>query len=97
LDDGEPYTLKYRPDGKILALGHTRGVSLIDMDVDSWIAEARRIANRNFTADEWDRYYPDEPYHRTVRSLPWPNDLPEDERKRAEALENEHPEVREAP
>ncbi len=97
LADGQPYALEYRADGKILALGHTRGVSLFDMDVGSWIEKAQRIANRNFTADEWDRYYPGEPYHRTIRSLPWPNDLPEDERKQAEALEQEQLEVREPP
>jgi len=97
LADGEPYTLEYRRDGRVLALGHTRGVSLFDMDVGSWIEKAQHIANRNFTADEWDRHYPGEPYRRTIRSLPWPNDLPEDERKQAEALEKEQLEVREAP
>jgi len=97
LADGEPYTLKYRRDGKMLAVGHTRGVSRFDMDVGSWIEKAQRIANRNFTADEWDRYYKGEPYHRTIRSLPWPNDLPEDERKQAEALEKEQLELKEAP
>jgi len=89
LGEAHPYSLEYRRDGKVLALGHTRGVSLFDMDVGSWIEKAQRIANRNFTGDEWDRYYPDERYRRTIRSLPWPNDLPEDERQQAEASEKE--------
>ena len=51
-----------------------------------------RSANRNFTRDEWTRYFPETPYRRTIRSLPWPHDLPEAERKQAEAFEKEHPE-----
>jgi WD40 repeat protein len=97
LTDGEPFTVEFRADGKMLALGHTGGVSRFDMDVGSWIEKAQRIANRNFTADEWARYYPDEAYHRTIRSLPWPSDLPENERKQAEALEQEQPEGKESP
>jgi hypothetical protein len=89
--------VQYSGDGKVLSVGHTQGVSLIDMDVGSWIEKAKRMIYANFTSDEWDRFYPDEPYHRTIRSRPWPNDLPEDERKRAEALENENPEVKAAP
>jgi hypothetical protein len=85
LADGEPDSVEYRADGKVLAIGHSRGVSLFDMDVNSWIEKAQRIANRNFTRDEWDR------------SLSWPKDLPEDERKEAEAWEKEQLEVREAP
>ena len=39
------------------------------------------------------RYFPDETtYHRTIRSLPFPHDLPEAERMKAEAFEKEHPE-----
>jgi WD40 repeat protein len=96
LAEGQPYAVEYCGDGKVLSVGHTRGVSLFDMDVGSWLEKAQRIANRNFTGDEWDRHYPGEPYHRTIRSLPWPNDLSEDDRKRAEALEKEQLDGREA-
>ena len=50
------------------------------------------MANRNFTRAEWTQYFPETPYRRTIRSLPWPHDLSDAERKRAEAFEKEHPE-----
>ena len=37
-------------------------------------------------------YFPETSYRRTIRSLPWPHDLPEAERKQAEAFEKEYPE-----
>ena len=52
---------------------------------------AGEIANRNFTRGEWRRYFPDEPYHRTFRKLPWPSDLPESGTKQAEQKEQELP------
>ena len=72
------------------------GVVLFDADPASWLRKAGQIANRNFTRLEWTRYFPETPYRRTIRSLPWPYDLPEAERKQAEAWEKEHPEGREA-
>jgi hypothetical protein len=88
-------------DGKALAAGYGGGggggVVLWDVDLGSWQRLAGRIANRNFTRDEWRQYFPDEePYRRTIRSLPWPHDLSEVEREAAEAWEGEHPEAQEA-
>ena len=69
------------------------GVVLFDADPASWLRKAGQVANRNLTRDEWKRYFPDETiYRRTIRSLPWPHDLPEAERIQAEAFEKEHPE-----
>jgi hypothetical protein len=70
-------------------------VVLFDIDLASWRRKAGRVVNRNFTREEWARYFPDfpkVPYRRTIRSLPWPRDLSEHERTRAEAWEKEHPE-----
>ena len=65
---------------------------LLDGDPASWRAKAGQVANRNFTREEWRQFFPDTPYRRTIRSFPWPHDLPEAERKQAEAWEKEHPE-----
>ena len=54
------------------------------IDLKSWQCIAGWIANRNFTRDEWHQYFPDQPYHRTFRKLPWPSDLPEKEQEQAE-------------
>jgi hypothetical protein len=73
------------------------GVVLVDSDPEKWHWEtkAAKVANRNLTRLEWTQYFPDHetPYHRTVRSLPWPLDLPEAELLKAEEVEQEHPEV----
>jgi WD40 repeat protein len=95
--EGDVRGVAFGPDGKSLAAGyavpgHKGGVVLWDMDLGSWKAHARQIANRNFTRAEWQQYFPDTPYRRTFRTLPWPSDLPEDEREKAEQRESEQPE-----
>src|SRR5262249_40252150 len=59
-----------------IALKQT-GVVVFDADIDSWREKAGRIANRNLTWTEWKECFPDTHYRRTIRSLPWPHDLPE--------------------
>jgi hypothetical protein len=70
----------------------TGGVVLFDADPASWRRKAAQTVNRNFTWLEWTQYFTKTTYRRTIRSLPWPHDLPEVERKPAEAFEKEHPE-----
>ena len=94
--EGGGQSVAFSPDGKTIAAGYGLGgggggVVLWDVDLESWQCIAGRIANRNFTRDEWRQYVPDEPYHRTFRKLPWPSDLPETERKQAEQKEQELP------
>ena len=91
--------MAFGPEGKIAAgYGVVRGnvfvggVVLFDTDPASWLRKAGQTANRNFTRLEWTRYFPETSYRRTIRSLPLPHDLPEAERKQAEAFEKEHPE-----
>ena len=35
--------------------------------------KAGQVVNRNFTREEWGQFFPDTPYRRTIRSLPWPH------------------------
>jgi WD40 repeat protein len=93
---GHPICLAFSPDSNTLAAGYdgvggTGEVRLWDVDLESWVRKAGRVANRNFTWEEWRQYLPDEPFHRTFRELPWPSDLPPTERTQAEKRENELP------
>ena len=94
--EGYVRSVAFGPEGKIAAGygggGPGGGVVLFDADPASWLRKAGQTANRNFTRLEWTRYFPETSYRRTIRSLPWPHDLPEAERKQAEAFEKEHPE-----
>ena len=40
----------------------------------SWLKRACRIANRNLTREEWQRYMGDLPYRKTIPDLPGPED-----------------------
>ncbi len=45
-------------------------IILWDVDPHSWLARACRIVGRNFTRQEWDTYFPDEPYRKTCPEWP---------------------------
>ena len=97
--EGSVNSVAFGPEGKIAAGysgGGSGGVVLFDADPASWLRKAGQTANRNFTQEEWTEYFPETSHRRTIRSLPWPHDLPEAERKQAEAFEKEHPEGRDA-
>jgi WD40 repeat protein len=65
--------LAFAPDGKSLTATDEDGnLILWDVDPTSWQERACRIANRNLTKEEWQRYLGDEPYHLTCPGLPEP-------------------------
>ena len=51
-------SVSFRRDRKILASGSDDGRSIVwDVDPDSWVDRACRIANRNLTPPEWQQYW----------------------------------------
>jgi WD40 repeat protein len=69
--DNYIYDIAYSFDGRMLAsFGSGRVLLLWDMNLDSWMAGACRIANRNLKSVEWERYFPNRPYHKTCPDLP---------------------------
>jgi WD40 repeat protein len=64
-------SVAFSPDGRTLTTGG-EDVVFWDVSVESWKSRACRIANRNLTAAEWERYFGDEPRRRTCREFPLP-------------------------
>jgi len=98
--EGLVRSVAFGPEGQ-LAAGYSvvdrgGGVVFFHADPASWRRKAGKLANRDLTWDEWRTYFPETPYRRTIRALPWPHDLPEAERKAAEAWEQEHPATNDA-
>jgi len=67
----ESSSLALRPDGKILLVqSHGKLYESDIIDNCSLVARARRIANRNLSWDEWQKYFYGVPYRRTFHDLP---------------------------
>jgi len=45
-------------------------VILWDVDVESGVRRVCHIANRNVSPEEWQRYLPDTPFHKTCPDVP---------------------------
>nr|MDJ0669244.1 hypothetical protein [Desulfobacterales bacterium] len=48
--------LAFSPDGRFLAVAGSGDITLWDMDPDSWITSALKMANRKLTPEERQRY-----------------------------------------
>jgi WD40 repeat protein/energy-coupling factor transporter ATP-binding protein EcfA2 len=75
--------IAFSPDGQKLAAGGSdrplgmngtggsvKRLRIWDMTLESWIQNACRIANRNLTQAEWQRYFPNQSYRKTCPNLP---------------------------
>ncbi|RIK71647.1 peptidase C14 [candidate division KSB1 bacterium] len=68
---GAYFGVAFSPDGETMASVSFGGVMFWDMSLSSWLARARKIANRNLTMNEWRRYIgEDVPYNLTNPTLP---------------------------
>ena len=65
-------TVIFSPNSKILASGSDDGaVTVWDLNLDSWLVRAGRIANRNLSTTEWNQYLgADSRYRPTFPNLP---------------------------
>jgi hypothetical protein len=64
------------PDSHTLAAGYNDRVALWHIDLESWQRVAGRVANRNFTRDEWRQFFPEKPEYRpTLPDLPVPPEV----------------------
>jgi len=68
----EVYDVEFSPDGKLLVSASAdQTARLGDMGAEALVAEACRIANRNLSQAEWNRFArPEDKYVRTCPTLP---------------------------
>lgn len=63
--------LAFSPTSQALYSGHGDGTGLMwDVDPQSWIARACSLAGRNFTANEWEQFFPGQPYSPACEQFP---------------------------
>jgi len=68
---GRINALAFSPDGSTVATGSVdAAVILWDVSLASWQRRACAVANRDLTAQEWERYFQDAPYHQTCSPTP---------------------------
>ena len=102
--EGYVTSVAFDPQGRVAAgydggpvADFVGGVVVFDGDPASWRRKVERVANRNFTWQEWRQYFPESTYHRTIRSRSWSADLPQAEQTLAEAAEQVPQKGKEAP
>ena len=79
--EGSVYAVAISPDNHWLVTGSRdnhwletgsgdRTARLWVLQLDELLADARRVAGRNFTQREWEQLFPGEPYRNTFEELP---------------------------
>jgi WD40 repeat protein len=64
-------SVAFSPDGTKLAAGSTDGnIMLWEMSMYSWFEKSCQRSGRNFTRNEWARYFPNEKYRKTCEQWP---------------------------
>jgi len=66
---GPPPKLACSPDGKWVAASTESGVTIWNIDFETWQARACQMINRNFTAEEWEQFFSGVPYKQTCAPL----------------------------
>ena len=65
------YSVAFSPDGKTLASGQDYNTSMLwNLNPESWIEISCQRAGRNFTREEWAKYFPNEEYRKTCEQWP---------------------------
>jgi WD40 repeat protein len=73
--EGAVRAIAISPGNHWLVTGSEDGTArLWPLQVDDLMDLARVTASRNFSTDEWQLYFPGEPYHKTFAELPGPDD-----------------------
>ena len=62
--------LKFNTTGQVLASTGNSGIIFWNLNPESWIEKSCQRAGRNFTREEWAKYFPDEEYRKTCEQWP---------------------------
>ncbi len=73
----------FAPDGRwLVTAGWHQSAAMWAWRPEDIVSDACARLNRNFSLDEWNKYFPEEPYRCTCAGLPIPDNLPIPENKR---------------
>ena len=65
------FSIVYRPDSTGLVIASTDGRTwTADTRTDKWVERACATAGRNLSVEEWEQFFPNQPYERTCPQWP---------------------------
>ena len=59
------HALGFAPDGRLVTAGYDKTARVWELSVPRLISQAKIVAGRDLTPEEWERYFPGQPYRRT--------------------------------